>query len=36
VSYKFIGQIERGQSNPSLITMALVADSLGCSLADLF
>lgn len=35
VGYKFIGQIERGVSNPSLETMALVADALGCTLTDL-
>ena len=32
---KFIGQIERGESNPSLATMVLVADALGADLADL-
>lgn len=35
VTPKFIGEIERGSSNPSLVTMALVADALGCGLADL-
>lgn len=32
---KFIGQIERGTSNPSLVTMSLVAGALGCSLIEL-
>jgi transcriptional regulator with XRE-family HTH domain len=36
VGTKFIGEIERGTSNPSLVTMALVADALDCSLTDLF
>ena len=35
VTTKFIGQIERGTSNPSLVTMVLVADALRCSLTDL-
>lgn len=35
VSGKFIGEIERGESNPSLLTMALVADALNCTLVDL-
>ena len=32
---KFIGQIERGTSNPSLESMALVAGALDCTVADL-
>lgn len=32
----FICEIERGQSNPSLETMALVANGLGCQVVDLF
>ncbi|HEY0875583.1 MAG TPA: helix-turn-helix transcriptional regulator, partial [Vicinamibacterales bacterium] len=32
---KFIGEIERGTSNPSLESMVLVADALGCELAEL-
>ena len=36
VTGKFIGLIERGTSNPSLVTMAFVADALGCELAELF
>jgi transcriptional regulator with XRE-family HTH domain len=35
VTPKYIGEIEPGSSNPSLVTMALVADALGCGLADL-
>lgn len=35
VTAKFIGQIERGTSNPSLVTMALVAGALDCNLTDL-
>lgn len=35
VTPKFIGQIERGESNPSLATMVLVADALGADLLDL-
>ena len=31
----FIGEIERGTSNPSLESMALVADALECNLTDL-
>jgi transcriptional regulator with XRE-family HTH domain len=34
VGPKFIGQIERGTSNRSLVTM-VVADALACSLTDL-
>jgi transcriptional regulator with XRE-family HTH domain len=32
---KFVGQIERGASNPSVASLALVADALGCEVADL-
>ena len=35
VSVRFVGLIERGESNPSLITMTLIADSLGCNIIDL-
>lgn len=35
VTDKFIGQIERGESNPSLVTMMLVAGALECNLVDL-
>src|SRR5688572_15662257 len=32
---KFIGEIERGTSNPSLESMALVATALDCAVSDL-
>jgi transcriptional regulator with XRE-family HTH domain len=35
VTRKFIREMERGTSNPSLVTMVLVARALGCSRADL-
>lgn len=35
VSAKFIGQIERCESNPSLESMAMVAAALDCQLSDL-
>ena len=35
VTAKFIGQIELGTSNPSLVTMAFVAAALNCNVADL-
>jgi transcriptional regulator with XRE-family HTH domain len=35
VTSKFISEIERGTSNPSLETVLLVADALGRSLPDL-
>ena len=31
----YIGGIERGRRNPSLLVMARIADALGASLADL-
>lgn len=34
VTRDYIGQIERGTSNPSLITMVLVADALGSNIVD--
>jgi transcriptional regulator with XRE-family HTH domain len=34
--YEFIGKMERGIGNPSLGTLALVADALGWRIADLF
>lgn len=36
VSYKFVGEIERGQQNPSFDTLAKIADALGVELIDLF
>jgi transcriptional regulator with XRE-family HTH domain len=35
VTYKFIGEMERGTANPSLVTMVLVANALGCTVTDL-
>jgi transcriptional regulator with XRE-family HTH domain len=35
VTGKFIGQIERGESNPSLKSLIHVAAALGCELGDL-
>jgi transcriptional regulator with XRE-family HTH domain len=35
VGAQFICEIERGQSNPSLETMALIATGLNCAVADL-
>ena len=32
---KFVGEIERGTSNPSLESMALVAGALDCNVSDL-
>jgi transcriptional regulator with XRE-family HTH domain len=34
-TWKWISQIERGVSNPSLASMVLVANALGCHVADL-
>jgi len=36
LSYKFIGEVERGQGNPSLDTLISLAEALGVSLPDLF
>jgi len=36
VSAKFIGEMERGRANPSLVTMLLVAGALDCDLQQLF
>jgi len=36
VSYKFIGEIERGQQNPSFDTLVKIADALEIELFDLF
>lgn len=33
---RFIQEIEHGRSNPSLETIVLLADALGCSLGDMF
>ena len=36
VNYKFIGEIERGQQNPSLNILAKLAAALSVDLSDLF
>jgi len=36
LSYKFIGEVERGQVNPSLDTLAAIAKALGVAVGDLF
>src|SRR5216684_1433351 len=36
LSYKFIGELERGQANPTLDTIESLADALGLSIPDLF
>ncbi len=36
VSYKFVGEIERGQQNPSFDTLVKIADALEVELFDLF
>ena len=35
-NYKFVGQIERGQQNPSFAVLAKIADALGMELRELF
>jgi transcriptional regulator with XRE-family HTH domain len=36
LSYKFIGEVERGSANPSIKTLELLATGLGVQLADFF
>jgi len=36
VSYKFVGEIERGDANPSISVLIRIADALEVSLSDLF
>lgn len=36
VSDRFISEIERGKENPSLASIVLLADALGCEVVDLF
>lgn len=35
MNQKFVGEIERGRSNPSLKSMLRLADALGCELTEL-
>lgn len=35
LSYKFIGEVERGRANPSLTTLGRLSDALDVSLVDL-
>src|SRR4051812_10059004 len=35
VGSRFISDVELGRGNPSLGTMAMIADALGCTVADL-
>lgn len=36
VNYKFLGEIERGQQNPSFAVLVRIADALGVDLPELF
>lgn len=36
LSYKFIGEIERGRGNPTIETMARLCDALGLGMSELF
>jgi transcriptional regulator with XRE-family HTH domain len=36
LSYKFIGEVERGRANPSLDTLERLARGLGVAVSDLF
>lgn len=36
INYKYLGSIERGERNPSLESLARIADGLGVRLRDLF
>jgi transcriptional regulator with XRE-family HTH domain len=35
LSYKFVGEVERGRGNPTLTTLASLSDALGVGLVDL-
>jgi transcriptional regulator with XRE-family HTH domain len=35
LSYKFIGEVERGRGNPTLTTLAAMSEALGVGLGDL-
>lgn len=36
LSYKFIGEVERGLGNPSIESVAAIAQALGADISDLF
>jgi len=36
VNYKFVGEIERGQQNPSFVILVKIADALEADLPELF
>lgn len=36
LSYKFLGEVERGLGNPSVDTLVSLADALGVDIVDLF
>ena len=36
LSYKFIGEVERGLGNPSVETLSAIAGALGADIGDLF
>ena len=36
ISYKFLGEVERGTANPSIATLERIASALGVEIADLF
>lgn len=36
LSYKFVGEMERGEVNPSLDSLASIAHALGTNIANLF
>ena len=36
ISYKFVGEIERGEVNPSLDSLVRIANALGVKAGDLF
>lgn len=35
LSYKFIGEVERGKGNPTLTTLSVISEALGVRLVDL-
>ena len=36
LSYKFVGEVERGEVNPSLDSLMRIANALGVTIGDLF